>query len=480
MIYYNEPFAAGADAKSSELVGQDIKTLVSFEENLPWPSVFDRVMQNSIITIRADFKTNHSGFQSCIANVMALQNERRLPEHAILILRLQENSQPVTDDDTMNQDATPVTNSSLHKYRKLIADAVEIIDAGLLLMAPDGTIEYANKAAARLLGRRPDKLLGSNIRQQLTAHDNKLVDGFFLEYTKSSRCVCEVHRKSKKKQDAITEITLVKMPSDDGALEAVVAVLRDVTDLHILKSHLRHSQKLEAIGLLASGFAHNINSPLAAIIMTAEMAILNNPDAREWNDILQAAARVTDIVTNLMIKTRQEQSEEEVEIDINELVQTELKFLEANLFFKHIIELDLQLNEKLPSVKGLYGDFSQCFQNLVQNALDAMTQGEETRLTVRTELSEQGQSIILKVKDTGCGIPQEYVNKIFDPFFSTKSLTDDADQFRPSGTGLGLHTSQQLLQKYGANIRVSSEPGDGTEFTITIPVISQNKNEKAS
>ncbi|MFH1736116.1 MAG: ATP-binding protein, partial [bacterium] len=286
--------------------------------------------------------------------------------------------------------------------------------------------------------------------------------------------------KSKKKQDAITEITLVKMPSDDGALEAVVAVLRDVTDLHILKSHLRHSQKLEAIGLLASGFAHNINSPLAAIIMTAEMAILNNPDAREWNDILQAAARVTDIVTNLMIKTRQEQSEEEVEIDINELVQTELKFLEANLFFKHIIELDLQLNEKLPSVKGLYGDFSQCFQNLVQNALDAMTQGEETRLTVRTELSEQGQSIILKVKDTGCGIPQEYVNKIFDPFFSTKSLTDDADQFRPSGTGLGLHTSQQLLQKYGANIRVSSEPGDGTEFTITIPVISQNKNEKAS
>jgi signal transduction histidine kinase len=249
------------------------------------------------------------------------------------------------------------------------------------------------------------------------------------------------------------------------ALEAVCCEKR------LLEENLRQAQKLEAVGLLASGLAHNINSPLAAIIVTAEMAQARYPEIKEFRDIMQAADRIQEIVANLMAKSRQEQSTEETDIDLNQLVKTELKFLEANLFFKHQVSAEIKLDPKLPRLRGLYSDFSQCFYNLVQNALDAMQDTEDRCLTVKTGLGDDGQIVFLSVRDTGCGIQQELLPRIFEPFFTTKQeIRNDLEQFKPSGTGLGLSTTRHLLTRYNATLDVTSEIGRGSEFRINIPL----------
>jgi len=479
VVYCNEPFATDVGSAKESLIGSSIDEFLSFDQQLPWNSVLDQADQNRAISLCAELRSNGGEVTQYEARALALHGVNQQSEHAILILRRKKDVQIEPSDDAIDQDAKAVLKPT-SKYRKLLPDIIELLDDGLIVTSPDGEIQLCNRAAARILGRRRDKLFGSPLSCHLKGTEKKNIEAFYRELPEETNLSIEIRRKSGKKQETVAELKLQKLFSDDKSLGTVVCVLRDITDLQILKSHLRHSQKLEAIGLLASGFAHNINSPLSAIIMTAEMAKYSNPDVREWQDVLQAAARITDIVTNMMVKTRQEQSDQEQDIDINEMIRTELKFLEANLFFKHNVELNVKLEEKLPTVKGLYGDFSQCFQNLVQNALDAMADGEETRLSVKTELTDQGRMIIIKVSDTGCGIPQEYVNKIFDPFFSTKSLTTESDHSRPSGTGLGLHTSQQLLEKYYATIAVASQTGKGTEFTISIPVNSKNKIEQTS
>lgn len=242
--------------------------------------------------------------------------------------------------------------------------------------------------------------------------------------------------------------------------------------IELLEENLRQAQKLEAVGLLASGLAHNINSPLAAIIVTAEMAQDRYPEVKEFRDIMQAADRIQEIVANLLTKSRQEQSTEELEIDLNQMVKTELKFLEANLFFKHQVSTEVSLDPGLPRVRGIYSDFSQSFYNLVQNALDAMQEVEDKCLTVKTGLANGGNAIFLSVRDTGCGIPQEHLPRIFEPFFTTKQeINCDPELGRPSGTGLGLSTTRHLLARYGAAVEVASQVRQGSEFRIVVPVM---------
>lgn len=238
-----------------------------------------------------------------------------------------------------------------------------------------------------------------------------------------------------------------------------------------LEKRLLECRKLETIGLVASGIAHNLNSPLAAIILTAEVAASKYPEIVEFKDILESAGRIQDIVSNLADKSHLEQSDEEMEIDLNELLQAELKFLQANLFLKHYVEVETDLQAGLPQIRGRYGDFSFCFFNLVQNALDAMLETQAKKLTVQTEFLKSRKVIRVTVADTGCGIAPEHLARIFEPSFTTKAgLQAEPDHFRLESLGLGLPAVKQILAKYGGSIEVKSRAGRGSQFRVNIPV----------
>ena len=262
----------------------------------------------------------------------------------------------------------------------------------------------------------------------------------------------------------------------DGSLYAVISLMQDVTEAKLLQEKQRELElrliqesKLSAVGMLASGIAHNINNPLTSIIGRAQLLLMDHPELEEdLSPIIHQAKQIEAIVHNLTYKTRQEQTRKKQRLDLNHLLKQELEFLKADLDFKHKVEKEYDFDESLPPIWGVYSDFSQSLLNIIRNALDAMYKSERKKLTVRTYHDEE--NIYIEVGDTGCGIPEEVLPHIFEPFFTTKPLAGEAHGDEPTGTGLGLSTCRQLLGGYRAEISVKSKLGEGTTFTVKIPI----------
>ncbi|HID10395.1 MAG TPA: PAS domain-containing sensor histidine kinase [Candidatus Latescibacteria bacterium] len=262
----------------------------------------------------------------------------------------------------------------------------------------------------------------------------------------------------------------------DGGLYAVIVLMQDVTEAKLMQEkqmelelRLIQESRLSAVGMLASGIAHNINNPLTSIMGRAQLLLMEHPEIEEeLSPILHQAKQIEAIVRNLTYKTRQEQSRQKQRLDLNHLLRQELEFLKADLDFKHKVEKEYDFDEDLPSIWGVYSDFSQTILNIIRNALDAMYRSERKKLTVRTYRDED--HIYIEIGDTGCGIPDDVLPHIFEPFFTTKPLAGQAKGDEPTGTGLGLSTCRQILKEYGAEISVRSKLGEGTTFTVKVPI----------
>jgi len=236
-----------------------------------------------------------------------------------------------------------------------------------------------------------------------------------------------------------------------------------------MELELLQQSKLADIGMLASGIAHNLKTPLTVLSGRLQLLKYTCPGEVEKADVmLRQVNTMNSIIENMIHKSRQEQQEEEQALDVNELLKEELTFFQANLEFKHKIEKDYLFAEHLPLVRGVYSDFAQSLMNIVKNAMDAMHDSEEKKLTVRTGLEDGFIRIV--ISDTGCGIPKEHTPKLFSPFFTTKPMSGEQRGDEPTGTGLGLSSAYQLLSKYRAKIEAESEVGVGTTFTVKIPV----------
>lgn len=226
-------------------------------------------------------------------------------------------------------------------------------------------------------------------------------------------------------------------------------------------------QRISAIGMMASGIAHNINSPVMAILGTSQLLMMKSGESEELKSIMDQAKKISDIVKNLTYKGRSEAEKTPVTLDINRLLREELRFLETDLFFKHNVQKDYQFQEPLPTIQAVYSDFSRSLGNIIRNSLDAMYQSPTKKLTVRTYFDDEW--ILADIEDTGCGIAKENLGKIFEPFYTTKLMRGNGRQGEPTGIGLGLSSTQELLSPYGVEFDVRSEVGQGTRFTVRIP-----------
>lgn len=258
-----------------------------------------------------------------------------------------------------------------------------------------------------------------------------------------------------------------------------------------LQSEILELSKLSTIGMLAQGIAHNLSSPLLIILGRAELMrekLLNfrktieellrderykeleflvkeyDQNIRDTEIIVENVTKLTEIIRNMMQKSRQDQTSNPQSINLSTLLIDELKFLEADLYYKHNIQKHYELSDSLPLIRGIYSDFSQSFINIIRNAIDAMLDSQEKELKIRSY--HDHQNIYIEVTDTGCGIKEEDKPKIFEPYFSTKPIMANGKE--PVGTGLGLHMVKLLLEPYKANINFSSRPGQ-TTFAIAIP-----------
>lgn len=260
----------------------------------------------------------------------------------------------------------------------------------------------------------------------------------------------------------------------------IIIVKRDVTLEKEYQEKYYHAEKMATIGLLAAGVAHEINNPLTAISGFAQGLQRRLPDLEqhlkgsslmedyvEYLDIIhKECRRCRDIVQSLLTFSPRK-TPDFSRIDLNPLVKNVLRLLHHRM--KHFPPdmIKLELDPKLPTIKGSPAELEQVILNLILNSLDAVDE-KQGEIILRTYYKDKGR-IILEVMDNGRGIDADNMQKLFEPFFTTKPVGQ--------GIGIGLSTCYHIIQAHGGEIAVDSAPGKGAVFTVTLP-LAQGRRKK--
>ena len=244
-----------------------------------------------------------------------------------------------------------------------------------------------------------------------------------------------------------------------------LVIMDDITERIELEVQLTQADKLSSIGLLAAGVAHEVNTPLAVISsytqMLAKQLQSDSQKASLLEKITKQTFRASEIVNNLLNFSRTTGTEF-AEISLNKVISDTLALLDHQ-FKVAGVQVESELHENLPPIQGSAGRLQQVFLNLFLNAKDAMAGGG-----VLNVATLNGDFVSVRVTDTGSGIAQEHIHRIYDPFFTTKTAPAPGQN---RGTGLGLSVSYGIIQEHGGNIRVESRPGEGTTFTLDFPLV---------
>ncbi|MCX7913038.1 MAG: response regulator [Thermodesulfovibrionales bacterium] len=273
------------------------------------------------------------------------------------------------------------------------------------------------------------------------------------------------------------EVSISPLKDLKGDITHLVFLAKDITKRKLLEEQLCKSQRLESIGILAGGIAHDLNNILTAIVgygNLLQMRVANDSTLKHYTEqILKSSDRAANLVSNLLAFSKK-QTIHPVALDLNEEINKVFKVL-RRLIEKNI-EIDLKLSDEKITVMADPSQLDQVIMNLATNARDAMLMGgtlkietdsvaigEEDLIIKKQPNMKAGNYAIIKVSDTGLGIDSDDIDKIFDPFFTTKEVG--------KGTGLGLATVYGIVNQHNGFIDVSSEKGKGTTFTIYLPLV---------
>ncbi len=382
------------------------------------------------------------------------------------------------EEQAIAEKAKAETESRLHTLLQTIPDLIWLKD-------PDGCYLSCNEMFERLFGAREADIIG---KTDYDFVDKDLADSF---RESDNRVMATGKRITNEKwltfpddgYRGLFETTKTPMHDATGKLIGVLGISHDITagklaeETHRkLEEQLRQSQKMEAIGTLAGGVAHDFNNILMAIIGFGSMAqkrIKDDEKTRKYIDeILAGAERAAELTHSLLAFSRK-QTIILKRVDVNEIVR------KINKMLVRVIGEDIELQNVLINrelaVMADTGQIEQILLNLAANARDAMPDGGE--LTIETDIVNvdssyakdhlfevAGMYAVLSVSDTGIGMDQKTRENIFEPFFTTKEVG--------KGTGLGLAMVYGMVKQHGGNINVYSEPGKGTTFRIYLPVIT--------
>lgn len=276
---------------------------------------------------------------------------------------------------------------------------------------------------------------------------------------------------------AALRMNVTAIAGDDGDITGVQAIVEDISARRELEEKLRQSQKMEAIGRLAAGIAHEINNPMSYVRSNLTMLrdewkqILDSVDLdnspvheqlRECEELIEDSLEGVERTVTIVREVNDfshGQGDNKVEMDVNELLEESLRVASQQIGDEVQIELALST---IPHVMGSPGQIRQVFLNLIVNAIHAVGSGGSVR--IESELAERDREVIARVIDDGCGITQDGIDRIFDPFFTTKAAGE--------GTGLGLYICYEIVRMHEGSIRVHSDEGHGTQFEVRLPLES--------
>jgi PAS domain S-box-containing protein len=367
--------------------------------------------------------------------------------------------------------------------------AIDQVEENVVITDAEGTIQYVNPAYERITGYSRDEVIGQNAS---ILESGKHDDSFYQHMWGTLRSGNSWSGRfiNKKKDGSLYDEEAMISPVRDASGQTVnyVSVGRDITEelkrereADLLETQYNQAQKLESLGRLVGGVAHDLNNLLSPILGYAEILRedLGSGDRRRdsVDEVLHAGLAARDLVRQLLAFSRK-QALEYRPVDMNVALTSFENLLRRTI--REDIEIEIVLSAGIPIVMADIGQIEQVIMNLVVNAQDAMPEGG--RLTLETTATvldegyaahhpgvEPGNYIMLAVSDTGCGMDEATRDHLFEPFFSTKG---------EKGTGLGLATVHGIVQQHGGSIWVHSEPGVGSTFKIYLPVSAETAVEE--
>jgi PAS domain S-box-containing protein len=362
------------------------------------------------------------------------------------------------------------------RFRALVEnsyDAVTLVDE-------QGRVLYDSRAITRIMGYSPEERLGQSLDGMVHPEDMPEVAEKFQYALAHPEEMLHIEYRFRHKDGSwrwgeAVGVNRLHHP----AVRAVVVNHRDITDRKMVEAtlrereeQLRQAQKMEAVGRLASGVAHDFNNVLTAIFGYTDLLLdqlrLDDPRRSDVEEIRRAADRAATLTRQLLAFSRKQVMESRV-LDLNDVI-TSIRKLLARLVGEDI-RVEIETDAALVAVRADPGQIEQVVMNLAANARDAMPEGGTLTFRTRNEHVQSeipgrrgllpGRYAVVEVTDSGRGMPDEVVARIFEPFYTTKELG--------KGTGLGLATVYGIVKQTGGGIYVESEEGTGTTFLVYLP-----------
>ena len=335
-------------------------------------------------------------------------------------------------------------------------------------------IIYWNKGAETMYGWESAEIIGRDIAEILFPDGQKELDEVRAEFEDAEVWSSEVSRLSKDKAEIKVKARWTLVKGEHGQPDYILIVHTDITDQKRAEEHLLRAQRMESVGTLASGIAHDLNNILSPITMAVEMMQLEdlNSDMSRWTSMIREnAQRGADLVKQVLTFAKGMDGER-VSVQVKHIIKDLIKVLGETL--PKDIQVKFDIEPELWPVTADPTQIHQVLMNVCINARDAMPSGGTLSIIAENiEIDDNyaqinpdaksGAYILLVIEDTGIGMKADVMSRIFDPFYTTKEVG--------KGTGLGLSTTHTIVKSHGGFLNVYSEPGRGSRFSIYLPAV---------
>ena len=348
----------------------------------------------------------------------------------------------------------------------------------ILVRDLDQNILFWNKGAEQLYGWPADQALGRNAEELLFKEHSPAFDAARETIIQNGEWNGEMHQVRRDGAEIIVESRWTLVRDERGQPKSILVINTDVTEKKRMESQFLRAQRMESIGTLAGGIAHDLNNVLSPILMAIDMLQLKTVDesSRKWLDVLRTNAERGGNMVRQVLSFARGVEGERVALQPKHLIKEIVKILRETL--PKSIEISFHVPDNLWIISADATQMHQVLMNLCVNARDAMTEGGSLSISAQNVTVDEnyarmhieakaGHFVLITVADTGSGMTSEVQSRIFEPFFTTKEMT--------KGTGLGLSTALTIVKSHGGFINVYSELHKGTQFAIYLPAIGSDE-----
>ncbi|MGV0026786.1 response regulator [Phormidesmis priestleyi] len=356
------------------------------------------------------------------------------------------------------------------------AALLEVTTDAICVRGLDSLVSFWNQGAERLYGWKVEEAIGQNADVLLYPDGSPLLETALQTVIETGKWQGELHTLTKDEKKVVVASRWTLMRNEVGYPKSILIVDTDITEQKHLEGQLLRAQRLESIGTLASGIAHDLNNILTPILAASQLLQLKLTDCddrtQEFLDMLVESAKRGSGVINQMLSFTRGAEGKFITLQVRHVIAELKTMLYASL--PKSINIRLDVPQDLWMISGDGTQLHQVLMNLCVNARDAMPDGGTLKITARNQLladqeaqqhldAQGGHYTVVTISDTGTGIPPEILDRMFEPFFTTKAIG--------KGSGLGLSSVAGIVKSHRGFITVSSQVGEGTQFQIFLPAV---------